>query len=561
MADQNYSDNLALLQQELQSGEHPLPAIRQSLISAGYAPGDADDMISTASAKLAPSSSGGKSNKDTFLGESGLGGTWEALKGLASQTTDPKNPNFLQPQKAIGELGVNALGGLAQNATDQLGQAWHSATQSPQGSNFGAQLLDSFKNAGQAGQHVLQAIPGGDTLTHLFGNAQEGNWPGLAGDLTALAGPDLLEGGLAKAGEKATLGGLQKYRSQLPFNIAQHSPEDIESATRAAMRERIPAQELFATGKDRTLDRLGDPSKPSSLIGQTEAQIKPYVTGALGKVPINAQTVLSPLLDKIKGVMGVQTAGAQKLSATMLHEVQEELKTWDPQVMGQIFDPNALAPGQPFSSEQKVNLLDKWSQNNQVLDAGQAHNRSRALNNLISDKSYGDTSTSVEPGAVQANKLLRQGYKDGINEVHPEVADLNNHYHDLINLKDTLNQVAKQPSRASQQAMDAGIRGLIGSPIALGAGGLAAWGAHTMGGGPLQMGLAGGAGHQLIKALQDPKMATKAAIILGNDFPKLIKSLQGSVSPLKVALPTFNSLENSGNDPIKELFNAPPQSK
>lgn len=173
------ADDLKMLKDHLDRGDYSQEELKQGLIKSGYDESTANGMIQQASGPSGGSDAGGG-----FLDRSGLSGIWGALKGIATAPSDPRYAHLgaLAPAGAAGDLISRMASGLTQNALTQLGQAGSAATQPTGSNNFLDSLLPAVGNMAQAGKHVVQAIPGGQSVTDLMRDARDQNYPGIVGE-------------------------------------------------------------------------------------------------------------------------------------------------------------------------------------------------------------------------------------------------------------------------------------------------------------------------------------------------------------------------------------------
>lgn len=461
---------------------------------------------------------------DTFSGESGLSGLSALFQRVAS---DPSNP-AAGLIKAIPDVFRGMLG----ESKSELGKVIPAASD-PNDSSF---------------QHLIGAIPGvGHGLSHLGTNITGGNYPAAAGDLLSLFGPELAGGALGKMGNASRDAGFEMFNRGLKFDPVQNSVQDIRGAVNEGIASKLPAPKLTRTAVMDSLSRIGDVSKPGTMLGDLESQLTPYVTGQNGAMPLDASKVMGPYVEKLQSILQSPTAGAPKMAATMINEIRPAIKEMDPGLAGTLFDPDALGPGRPFSPAQQTNLLSRWAKNNTTLNVARGHQASRAINSLISDSAYKDVSGSVMPGETSANLLLRKGLKDAVNDAHPEIADVNSRMHDLITLKTAMNQAAKSGGTAADQI----IRSVMGAMEMAGGAGVAALAGHH---GTIPLGVGGAGALVLGKLLGSPRTATQMGIGLGKSVPSLLDALklpaQGAAQVSRV-IP-----KNSGEDQIQQLLDA-----
>jgi len=296
---------------------------------------------------------------------------------------------------------------------------------------------------------------------------------------------------------------------------------------------------------------------PGTILGDLEAQTKPYTTGIAGAQLVDPSKALGPYISRLQSVLKAPTAGAERYVGNMLREAEPALREMSP-VMNHVFDPQ-----NNFSPTAKVNMIESWMNNasrqqaqyaptTNNLTVARAHAAKRAMYDLISDSAYKDVSGSVLPGDVSANQTLARGFKDAVNDVHPEMSDINNHMHNIITLKSAMNQAAKVNPKSFDQLM----KSALGSMELAGGGALASSLIGYHGALPLSTGAA--AGMALSKVLQSPRMATQLGILMGDTFPRLTDALQPFTRgpAAQAVLPAARSLNlQAGDQPMKDLGN------
>jgi len=400
----------------------------------------------------------------------------------------------------------------------------------------------------------------GHPVTHLVGNLHEGNWGGAAGDALALAGPDLFRGIIGKAGKLSGSAAERIYRRVLPFDVFQYSRPDIEDAVRTGIKEGLPADKLFSPESKSSAARIGSIDDPATLLGKDEAALRPWVTGANGARELNPAHVLGPFVDHLKSFLRAPTETGQNMVTTMLREAAPALREISPALKWVIDDSGAPAA-------QQVAWIEKWMNNpngvhtNLPVPLGQsgtnplassmtvarAHEASRAINKVISESNYRDVNGNVIPGVAQANLSLRQGLKEGINSIHPDVARINNHMHDLITLKNTMDSVGKAAPRDAEHMMKA----ILGATAMIGGGAEIAGLLGHFGAIPMSVGAT--AGLALNRVLESPRAATLLGITMGK-APAAADAVAQFSRGVPNVLPATRSLSGDPNNPLQKLL-------
>lgn len=540
--------NFARIKELLSGGKASMSQIQGELQRNGYSQADAEGLIHSAvgvpgagGGAGSPDIGGGVGNTqdDTFLGESGIGG----LLGIPGALAKGSPPTLANPLGPLGDL----LKGMYQGQVKQTGDAQASASKNLSQGHYANALSDFIE-----GTPII-----GRPLTHAVSNAYQNNYSGMLGDLVGLLGPKALEAATEGASSAGRTAGLSTYRSKLPFKTGDLSVEDLQKAVKAGVDQGFPAQSLFASGRGDTLARVGRMDQPGTYLGGLGDQLKPYVTGANGALPVNAETAYGPLLNRIDSQLQSPAASGQELAANMLAEAKPGLLKADPKIMGQIFDDNPVDakgnPVAPFTAAQRASLIRNWATgNHSAMSVADAHAGKQRLYDGLSDSAYSEKSAGSAPvGKRDALKLMAAGYKNAVNEVHPEAAPINDAVHNTINLKDALNAAAKESPREFDLLKNLVVGGMVGAA----GGGLG----HLAGPGIVESAGAGVAGAITLKALQSPRVATQLAIIMGKRFPAVADAVAPLIQPTGYTAMTAGEAAQSGNDQIQQLFNSSAQ--
>ncbi len=493
-------------------------------IPDGSTPEQAQDFMHQAMAADAP-----PPQEDTFLGESGIGGIGNWISGAA------ESQHTFNPSDAW-----NVLKGMYQGQAKETSGELSSA---------GEQLRQG--NYSDAALHAIGAIPLlGHPLVHSGKNIVEGNYPAAAGDLLALFGPKLAESATRGAGALGESAGTQLYRKALPFTKAS-SPEDIEGAVREGVSRALPAQSIFAPPGKRTLDKIGSTYKPGTILGDLEGQAKPMVSGPFGQDPVKAPTAFGPFIDKVETYLNANSSSVRAAGVGMLKEAQPGLEKLNPRVASIFADDPAT--GKPmFSPQQQLQLFKSYVAGDpQDLTVEMAHQGKRDAYDALSSSVYKDSGSATPPpaGGRDANMSLAVGYKNAVNEARPGMVPINEHMHNILTLKDAMNEAAKE----SPKAFELMTRLAIGAGLGGGASVAAHMGREFTAG-------AGIAGAIALHAMKDPRVASQIAIVMGNKFPRVAQALAPFAQPVGVAGSAVGqSLRPLGDDEVQQLFQPTPQ--
>lgn len=361
---------------------------------------------------------------------------WLVSKGGWSQDQVVKAmspPSPAPPPERQGYLG-------------QLKQAWESATsgQDPKalmrfpfeammgGPTREGGLYDLLQGARNVGQDIGQG-----QYQKAAGDVVAGAGPAVIGGLEggplgaifgAFAGPQMQQGaqqlaqgnilsGLGNVGGAAfetepgaIIKGAMSFTDPLAANLYKRAMRFPRSMSLQEMQQ---ATQLGLTGKGlggvrKAIDTLGNVNDPESFLGDLEAQAQKII-GAKATQPIHWHTVRQPLVDAIEGAkLDKTTRGKQYLEG-----LQEELDNFDREHPGG-----------------KVSLRD-------------AQDEKRAIYRNLSPSVFSDAVQAPTPAQKEGARLLAKGYKGAIEDVAPEVGEVNSKMHNAILLQDRLIDIEK----------------------------------------------------------------------------------------------------------------------
>lgn len=500
-------------------------------VAAGYSPDEVKAALLQAGAKpewaektVAPHRPvQPKDPNDNFMNNSGLSGILGALggagQGIAQAgrnayqrlSTGELPPAPKSPETPLGsapgeDLFKGIIGGI-QGEASQASQAFQA-------------MLDHGVSGEQASnflRHTIGMTPGvGPNLANLLRPTNQQNVGGAAGDLLSAFGPQALEAsGLGPAfGGALRKVGRESYRSLLP--LPSGTPKfQTNAVLDTAMKEKLP---IGGASSEASAAKLGD-IKPGggytagSYLDRIEKQITPYVTGSNGAIDISAKTVMGPFmksLEQVMGAAGLSTSAGEKAD-TMLKEIAPMIKKNNPLIHDAMFLPDKNGNFMP--PQTKAKMLQLWIDSDpDVGTVADAHGNKKLLYSQIDPKTYkNNPSAAPAPGVAEAKEQLARGYKQGVNEIHPDVGALTAKQSAGIALRNALElEYEKNPTRFLNTVAGMGA-GAAGAGIA----GAAASYGHPMAGG---IGLAG---ILATDAITDPRIASRLALVFGKSSPEL----------------------------------------